>query len=39
MGSDSEVATAAVYLASPRASFTTGANIVVDGGLTNRVQY
>jgi 3-oxoacyl-[acyl-carrier protein] reductase len=39
MGTDTEVATAAVYLASPRASFTTGANIVVDGGVTNRVQY
>ncbi|WP_108523088.1 SDR family NAD(P)-dependent oxidoreductase [Bradyrhizobium algeriense] len=34
-----EVANAAVFLASPRASFITGAHLVVDGALTNRVQY
>jgi 3-oxoacyl-[acyl-carrier protein] reductase len=39
MATDQEVANAAVFLASPRASFITGVNLVVDGALTNRVQY
>ena len=39
MGSDQEVANAAVFLASPVSSFTTGANLVVDGALTRRIQY
>jgi 3-oxoacyl-[acyl-carrier protein] reductase len=39
MATDLEVANAAVFLASPRASFITGVNLVVDGALTNRVQY
>jgi NAD(P)-dependent dehydrogenase (short-subunit alcohol dehydrogenase family) len=39
MATAEEVANAAVFLASPRASFITGVNVVVDGALTNRVQY
>lgn len=34
-----EVARTIVFLASPAASYTTGTNVVVDGGLTRRVQY
>lgn len=39
MGSPQEVANAAVFLASPAASFITGTNMIVDGAFTNRVQY
>lgn len=39
MGTVQEVANAVVFIASPAASFITGANFVVDGGLTRRVQY
>ena len=39
MATAEEVATASVFLASPIASFITGTNLVVDGALTNRVQY
>jgi 3-oxoacyl-[acyl-carrier protein] reductase len=39
MATDQEVANAAVFLASPASSFTTGVNLVVDGALTRRVQY
>ena len=39
MGTPEEVANAVAFLASPAASFVSGANLVVDGGLTQRVQY
>jgi 3-oxoacyl-[acyl-carrier protein] reductase len=39
MGTPEEVANAAVFLASPRAGFITGTNLIVDGALTQRVQF
>lgn len=39
MGTPEEVANATVFLASPAASFTTGTNLLVDGGLTRSVQF
>lgn len=38
MGSPQEMANAAVFLASPAASFVSGTNLVVDGALTRGVQ-
>jgi 3-oxoacyl-[acyl-carrier protein] reductase len=38
MGTPQEMANAAVFLASPAASFITGTNLVVDGALTRGVQ-
>jgi 3-oxoacyl-[acyl-carrier protein] reductase len=39
MGRPEEVADAAVYLASARASFITGANLICDGAITQRVGF
>jgi 3-oxoacyl-[acyl-carrier protein] reductase len=39
MAKPEEIARAAVFLASPAASFVTGANFLVDGALTRGVQY
>ena len=39
MGSAQEVADAVAFLASPRSGFTTGVNLVVDGGFTKRVDF
>ncbi|MDQ0733712.1 SDR family NAD(P)-dependent oxidoreductase [Arthrobacter agilis] len=38
MGTPQEVADAVVFLASPRSSRTTGANILIDGALTRGIQ-
>lgn len=39
MGTPEEVANAVVFLASPRASFITGTNLICDGAITQRVQF
>jgi 3-oxoacyl-[acyl-carrier protein] reductase len=39
LGSAEEVAAQIALLASPRGGFTTGANLVIDGGFTKRIQF
>ncbi len=39
MGTAEEVAAQVAILASPLGAFTTGANIVIDGGITKRIQF
>lgn len=39
MGSGQEIADTVTFLASPRSSFTTGTNVVLDGGFTKRLQF
>lgn len=39
LGEPDEVAKAVVFLASPAASYISGANLVIDGGFTKRVQF
>lgn len=39
MATPQDIANAAVFLASPASSFTTGSNIVVDGAISRRVNF
>jgi len=39
LGSAQEVAAQVALLASPHGAFTTGTNIVIDGGFTKRIQF
>jgi NAD(P)-dependent dehydrogenase (short-subunit alcohol dehydrogenase family) len=38
-GTAEEVAKAVVFIASPASAYTTGTNLIVDGGYTKRVQF
>ena len=39
LGSAEEVAAQVALLASPLGAFTTGSNLVIDGGFTKRIQF
>lgn len=39
MGAADEVAKTVAFLSSPASSFTTGTNVIIDGGFTKGVQY
>ena len=39
MGTPEEIADATVFLSSPRSSFTTGINMLVDGAISDRVNF
>jgi len=39
MATPQDIANAAAFLASPRSAFTTGINMIVDGALSERVNY
>lgn len=39
MGSGEELARAIAFIASPACRYMTGANVLIDGGMTKRVQY
>lgn len=39
LGTAQEIADAVAFLASPRSAFTTGVNLVIDGGFTKRVNF
>jgi 3-oxoacyl-[acyl-carrier protein] reductase len=38
-GAPADIAQAMLFLSSPMASYITGANLVIDGGYTKRVQF
>jgi len=39
MGTAEDVAAATLYLSSPVAGYVTGANLILDGGFTKRVNF
>jgi len=39
MGRPQDIANAVTFLASPRSEFTTGINMIIDGALTDRVNF